>query len=270
MAARRLIGRNMIDPALQVTKGDDYSLEVAARALDNLSELGLDALEHSHACHWTEDECAAVRKMTEARGLLAWSLHAWCGGDVLQAAAAREATRTLGVAVRNALALDVGIIVHHPSGTSPNAERLAREAELIASVWRPGVRFALENGAQTPSLEYAVDLCERLGLEIAGICVDTGHAALGDLGPARAIRMAGEWLITTHLQDNHGQSDEHLPPGDGTIDWMDVTRALAEVGYPGCVMLELTDQPSDDRRPAILDELARGARAARAIADSLP
>ena len=26
-------------------------------------------------------------------------------------------------------------------------------------------------------------------------------------------------IITTHLSDNHGQSDEHLIPGEGNIDW---------------------------------------------------
>jgi len=261
----RLTGRNVIDPELRVTRGSDYTLEVTERSLRNLKELGHDAVEYSHACHWTEDECLAVRRMTEALALQPWSLHAWCGGDVLVEQQARVTVETLMVAVRNALALGVGVIVHHPSGLAPHRERVERETELIAGVWRPGVRFAFENSETLASLEYAIDLCDRLGPDRAGICVDTGHAALGDLGPARALRLAGSRLITTHLQDNHGRADDHLPPGDGTIDWDEVARALAEIRYPGCLMLELTDQPSADRRPTIREELARGAAAARRL-----
>jgi len=264
-SASRLTGRNVIDPELRVTGGSDYTLEITERGLRNLRELGHDAVEYSHACHWTEQECLAVRSMTEAVGLEPWSLHAWCGGDVLMEQQARATVETLTIAVRNALALGVRVIVHHPSGVAPHREQVEREAELIAEVWRPGVRLAFENGETLGSLEYALDLCDRLGPDRAGICVDTGHAALGDLGPARALRMAGSRLITTHLQDNHGGSDEHLPPGDGTIDWDEVARALAEIRYPGCLMLELTDQPSADRRPTIREELARGAEAARRL-----
>jgi sugar phosphate isomerase/epimerase len=83
--------------------------------------------------------------------------------------------------------------------------------------------------------------------------------------------MAGARLITTHLQDNRGQQDDHMPPGDGTIDWDDVAAALTEIRYPGCVLLELTDQPSDAmRRVTIQEELQRGQRAAKALAERLP
>jgi len=78
-------------------------------------------------------------------------------------------------------------------------------------------------------------------------------------------------LITTHLQDNRGVRDDHMPPGDGAIDWGAVAAALCEVGYVGCVLLELTDQPdTGERRAGIEDELARGARAAEALAAKLP
>jgi sugar phosphate isomerase/epimerase len=270
MPPSHLTGRNVIDPELVVTRGEDYTLEITERSLRNIRELGHEAVEYSHACHWTEAECAHVREMTAAIGLKPWSLHAWAGGDVLVEKEARRTVEVLTIAVRNALALGVGVIVHHPSGLTPHRERVAREAELIAGVWQPGVRFALENSETMASLEYAIDLCDRLGPDRAGICVDTGHAALGDLGPARAIRTAGPRLITTHIQDNHGQSDEHLPPFDGTIDGSGVAEALAEIRYPGCLMLELTDQPSTDRRAGIKEELARGAAAAKWLAERVP
>jgi sugar phosphate isomerase/epimerase len=274
-SSARLVGCNVIDPLLQVKGGEDYTLEITERSLHYLKEIGHDAIEYSHGCHWTEEACAAVREMTQAIGLVPWSLHAWCAGDVLHEEQARETRRRLGIAFRNARALGVRIIVHHPSGrslsTDEDRRRLDAESMLLAEICEPGIRLALENSSTTASMDYLVALADALGPARAGVCVDTGHAALGDLGPGRALRMAGPRLITTHLQDNQGQRDDHMPPGDGLIDWDDVAAALTEVRYAGCLMLELTDQPPDDRRRAtIKEELARGARAAQKLAAGLP
>jgi len=262
----RIFGCNVIDPLLEVAGGEDYSLAITERSLAFMRELGHDAIEYSHACHWSEAECEAVRQMTARLDLVPWSLHAWAGGDPATDEGRTRLRKVLSIAGRNALALGVGIIVHHPSGRD-----VAAEADLLADLGRPGVRFALENMQTLASMEYAVAVADALGPEIAGLCVDTGHAALGDLGPGRAIRMAGDRLITTHLQDNRGEHDDHMPPGDGALDWDEIAAALCEVGYPGCVLLELTDQPNtDERRTSIKAELARGARAAKALAEKLP
>ncbi len=271
----RIFGCNVIDPLLEVKGGTDYSLAITERSLTFLKGLGHDAIEYSHACHWSEAECAAVRQMTARIGLLPWSLHAWAGGDVMTEEGRAGTSKVLSIATRNAEALGVATIVHHPNGQrldrDEDRERLKVEAELLAGLARPGLRFAVENGASLGTMEYLLALAELVGPEKVGVCVDSGHAALGDLGPGRAIRMAGQRLITTHLQDNLGQRDDHMPPGDGTIDWDDVAAALGEIGYPGCVLLELTDQPNtDERRASIQEELARGARAAEALAEKLP
>jgi sugar phosphate isomerase/epimerase len=61
------------------------------------------------------------------------------------------------------------------------------------------------------------------------------------------------------LQDNLGQRDDHMPPGQGTIDWAALFGALAQVGYSRTLMLELTDRAA--HRPYDRDlELAQGAR----------
>jgi sugar phosphate isomerase/epimerase len=271
----RIFGCNVIDPLLQVKGGTDYSLEITERSLEFLKGIGHDAIEYSHACHWSVEECEAVREMTARIGLIPWSLHAWAGGDVMSEEGRQSTAQVLNVATRNAQALGVPTIVHHPNGQrldgDADRERLKIETDLLGSLAAPGLRFALENGAMLPTMEYLLALAGALGPDRAGVCVDTGHAALGDLGPGRAIRMAGARLITTHLQDNRGQHDDHMAPGDGTIDWDDVAAALGEIRYPGCVLLELTDQPSDAmRRVTIREELQRGQRAAKALAERLP
>jgi sugar phosphate isomerase/epimerase len=51
-----------------------------------------------------------------------------------------------------------------------------------------------------------------------GFCFDAGHANI----TSSVEVMLGELkdnIRSTHLHDNHGEKDEHLWPGEGTIDW---------------------------------------------------
>ncbi len=108
-----------------------------------------------------------------------------------------------------------------------------------------GVRLALEN------LEDAIWLLDRVLEEIGedpegtnlGICIDTGHAHMShDAGrePVQNYleRYAGQ-LVHVHLHDNRGESDEHLVPGGGTIDWPRVLRTLGGIGFEGTAVLEI-------------------------------
>ena len=110
------------------------------------------------------------------------------------------------------------------------------------------VSIALENDRSIERMNFILELARNVDMPNIGICVDTGHANLGDLGAGRAIRMAGSLLLTTHLQDNLGERDDHMPPGMGNIDWADVFHALREINYERTLMLELTDAPTAGSR----------------------
>ena len=49
---------------------------------------------------------------------------------------------------------------------------------------------------------------------------------------------AGSLLATTHVHDNDGRQDTHLPPGYGTVDWREWGVALDRIGYGGPILLE--------------------------------
>ena len=51
-----------------------------------------------------------------------------------------------------------------------------------------------------------------------GVCLDLGHAHI-TVGMAEAVATLGDRIGSVHVHDNHGLKDEHLWPGDGTIDW---------------------------------------------------
>jgi sugar phosphate isomerase/epimerase len=71
-----------------------------------------------------------------------------------------------------------------------------------------------------------------------GICLDTGHAHLGEDLPAVASKLSAHlWMV--HASDNHGRQDDHLPPGDGEIKWAPFLAHLHELHFNGTFILEI-------------------------------
>ena len=90
-------------------------------------------------------------------------------------------------------------------------------------------------------------------------CFDTGHAHCSGI-PISVLRSIRAVPRSLHIQDNSGESckDEHLIPGDGTIDWKEFLDLLREIGYKGDLVLEAHHQSldaADEDRERILSEL---------------
>jgi sugar phosphate isomerase/epimerase len=79
---------------------------------------------------------------------------------------------------------------------------------------------------------------ERLPAEGTGVCLDTSHTSLGGF-LFEVIERFGPRLVHVQASDNRGTTDDHLPPGEGRIDWGHVLSALERVGYRGAIMLEV-------------------------------
>lgn len=79
------------------------------------------------------------------------------------------------------------------------------------------------------------------GIEV-GVCFDTGHAFLsGEM--ANLIRKLAGHLKMVHAHDNRGHFDDHLPPGDGSLDWQPFLRQLMQGGFQGALILEMAGTP---------------------------
>lgn len=74
--------------------------------------------------------------------------------------------------------------------------------------------------------------------EKAGYLFDIGHAHVNHWDLCRIISALGKRLYAVHLHDNHGKSDEHLPIGEGTVDWDSVFSAIRENGNIRHLVLE--------------------------------
>lgn len=144
--------------------------------------------------------------------------------------------------------------LHEPADRADFLEikRLSEEAR------EAGVMLAIEN--KTDNLWMLDRVLDEIGDDPEetnlGVCIDVGHAHLSnDAGrqPVRAyLERYRAQLVHLHLHDNHGETDDHLLPGKGTIDWPDLFRTLDEIVYSGPMVLELhfQNEPLDEIREA--------------------
>ncbi|MFH9980823.1 sugar phosphate isomerase/epimerase family protein [Streptomyces sp. NPDC017179] len=73
-----------------------------------------------------------------------------------------------------------------------------------------------------------------------GLTLDIGHCqCLEPLPPAECVRAAAPWLRHVQIEDMRRGVHEHLPFGDGDIDFPPALAALAATGYQGLTVVEL-------------------------------
>ena len=184
-----------------------------------------------------------------------------------RARAVAEAERALHIARRipaKVLVMHLGLPRSQQRPPTENGRDPARRSvESLRRLAAPlGVRIALEvipnELSRAGSLVHFIeedlesDTAEAPGV---GICLDFGHAHMdGEL--LDAIETVSGHLITTHVHDNRGRTDDHLVPFAGTIDWLTALTAVQKVGYEGTLLLEIAAHGS-------AKETLRKARTAR-------
>jgi sugar phosphate isomerase/epimerase len=101
--------------------------------------------------------------------------------------------------------------------------------------------LCIENLEALP-FDVAVPLLERHG---TGICLDVGHLAWQGGGELAFLERHGERVREIHLHDavppspSQGKwARDHLPLGQGELDYGALLRKLDEMGFNGCVILE--------------------------------
>ncbi len=135
-----------------------------------------------------------------------------------------------------ALAGQLGIehlIFHH--GYVPHTSMRKGWIRRSAEFWKsflaeksPDMHFYLENLLDLePSI--IAEVMGEIGCANLSINLDIGHAHCNSHTPVLAwIEALGPRIGYTHLHDNHGEDDEHLGFGQGTIPLTEVCHALNE------------------------------------------
>ncbi len=130
--------------------------------------------------------------------------------------------------------------------------------EHLQAYSRPlGVRLLLENiPNEVTAPAHLLEILKVGHFDDVGICLDLGHAHMGE-GVAAALETLADRIRTAHIHDNHGERDEHLWPGEGTIDFASTYKGLREAKQTPAGVLEI--HYSLGAEPARAAEQARAA-----------
>ena len=147
-----------------------------------------------------------------------------------------------------------------PMITDTGVQRFKR---LMDEAQASGVTIAYENQRCLSNISLVLE-----HFETAGFCWDTGHE--GCFTPGwEYMPLFSDRLVTVHIHDNFGvkDSDEHLLPYDGTLDFDKAAKHLAKANYDGCIMLEVFRENSNRYDDISAEEYySRAATAANRLA----
>jgi sugar phosphate isomerase/epimerase len=231
-------------------------LELAARS-------GAEAVEifaaRQHFDYTSRDHVMEVASWLRSSPMSAWSMHAplWAdremgrGGAPMVNVLHPEKIRRIDAMDEIKRALETAehipfkhMVLHlgdRQDNWSPRTvEHAITALEHLGAFAAPlGVRLQVENLASEPtSPEHLVNILETGHLSNVGICLDLGHAHLTP-GVGEAIATLGKRIVSVHVHDNQGTKDEHLWPGDGSIDWKGAADGLKALATPPATVLEI-------------------------------
>ena len=229
--------------------------------LDEIRQSGFDAIEvcsfPAHLDYHNREDVARAGERLRALEIRPISFHAPFADRIditaLDANSRAAAVHELVVACEAAAVMGVSNIVLHPgperSGRPPENEfldRMRNAAESLNIVaercHKLNVHLVLENMLPHLLFGHINDMLYLLGsirnCEV-GACLDTGHAFLArELGTV-VHKLSGH-LHLVHVNDNRGDRDEHLAPGEGHIDWPWLLYELKRYNFSGTFILELS------------------------------
>jgi len=152
-----------------------------------------------------------------------------------------ETLKQLNETVDLAASIDASTVTTHPGYVKRISERLTTRSQELAlhglEKWAEyakdvGIKPAIENMPRN-SKYFCTDVAQhKLFVEPCGTLatIDVGHAHTNNA--VIEFLQANVEIAYHHVSDNDGQRDQHLPIGEGTIDWEQlrgINKAIIEV-----------------------------------------
>ncbi len=218
------------------------------------------------------DEAERIAETLRDAGVRSLSFHApfrdvWPGAQDEEAR--RFAVRRLSQAIALAPVFrPAGIVVHggysewlfdfRPEEWFSSARRSF--GELAETAEKADTRLFVENVFDEVP-DHLIRLREAVGSPRLRLCFDPGHATLFSKLPVHHWAQAyGEGTGLMHIHDNRGVRDDHLPVGEGSINFRGVLLSVRDAGAHPILTLE----------PHRKDHFPRCVAGLRRILSSLP
>jgi sugar phosphate isomerase/epimerase len=218
--------------------------ESTAVAFDLASRLGYDAVELMVGIDEISQDVAAVAHLSDYHEVPVVAVHApnllitqrvWGTEPWAKLERSAEAARRLGA--------DVGV-VHPPfrwqrdyaKGFVDGIARLESET---------GARFAVENmfpwRTARRELQAYAPSWDPVAVDYAHVTLDLSHTATAGVDALRMADDLGPRLAHVHMADGQGSGrDEHLVPGRGSQPCAALLERLAQQGYDGHIVVEIS------------------------------
>jgi len=175
----------------------------------------------------------------------------------------RDSVRYIEDAIDNALKLGApsvslcaGMTLHGESIERGWAQLRQSIVELLEYTDQTNLKLLIEPAHKAEStlvltVADGLRMIREIKSERLGICFDTGHANVNGEDLTQVVNDLRGVPMHIHIDDNHGDSDAHMIPGDGRIDFATLARALKENDYRGFVSAELGFQYTLDPDAAV-------------------
>ncbi len=263
---------NMNEVKFAMTPGFYINEELGEAFFREIAENGFDAMELCiYPRHFaaTDARTREIKKLCEDYSIAIESLH--CDFDVLNAKRINEAEAIICSNLELTTELGGEFLIIHSSlfaapdnilvdkdgnrcpGNSVFRDILDPETGMLNRV-KEGMAFYAERAKALGVVialetdwkmnDRLLDFISEADETACGICFDTGHANL--LNAPEMLYIMGRRVITTHIHDNHGLSDEHLFPFQGNIDWEAFLLELMKAGYNGSFTFECLKGTMED------------------------
>ncbi|HKM66674.1 MAG TPA: sugar phosphate isomerase/epimerase family protein [Candidatus Acidoferrum sp.] len=191
-----------------------------------------------------------------------------------------EAMDELKRAIDVAEDLPFSRMILHMGGHRDTADPRRRDAafssleHLVLHAKHVGVTICVENTtSEMGEPAYLRAFVEETRLTGLRFNFDIGHAHLAD-GPedervSTSFEAMREHIVSAHIHDNLGDKDAHLPPYDGSIDWLaalKLFRSLPEGEIP--LTLELKEKTGPEA-PSLSEQITAGAKSLDRLEEDL-
>ena len=114
-------------------------------------------------------------------------------------------------------------------------EEYVRDRDLLLLI-EPAHRFE-SNLIRT--VDECIAMIEELKSDRFGILLDTGHCLINGESFREIVPRCRDYPLHIHIDDNCGESDSHLVPGEGSVDFAALAESLDSIGFQGFVSAEL-------------------------------
>lgn len=132
-------------------------------------------------------------------------------------------------------------------------DNFSRSMKILSAFGRTkGVTLMLENLGPRNESSYRIKDFSYVMKKVPSLMVhlDVAHAYIegGNKMIDEYIRRFSKKIVHIHAHDNSGKRDEHLPIGDGTINFKRVVSSLKRIGYDKTITFEVFTSNSDAQK----------------------